>query len=157
MTRPEGPRPYPVPLAETPALAWYAPAAVADKLPLAIGVGTALIGLGLAAWQWRRSRQALVGAAAAASAAASAATTAVAGAAAGAAAGLAAGAAVMARAPRSEAAGTGAAGLIDGGELGPAAYAMLVDYSAKLGATREIVNDDADRATAAARQMLAAT
>jgi hypothetical protein len=88
----------------------------------------------------------------------------VAGAAAGAAAGLAAGAAVMAGAASGgsapESAGDGtepATSPIDGGTLGPAAYALLVDYRAKLGATRELVDGDADRATAVARQMLAAS
>jgi len=47
--------------------------------------------------------------------------------------------------------------LIDGGMLTPAGAMQLVDYSAKLGTTRSLVNDDADRATAVARQMLAAT
>ena len=46
---------------------------------------------------------------------------------------------------------------IDGGMLTPAGAMQLVDYSAKLGTTREIVDGDADRATAVARQMLAAT
>jgi flagellar M-ring protein FliF len=46
---------------------------------------------------------------------------------------------------------------IDGGELAPAAAATarLVDYSEKLGTTRGLVDTDADRATAVARQMLA--
>ena len=47
--------------------------------------------------------------------------------------------------------------LVDGGMLTPAAAMQLVDYSAKLGTTRTLVNDDADRATAVARQMLAAS
>ena len=151
------------PVAAEPARAWYAPAAVTDKLPLFIGAGAALLGLGLAMWQWQRSRQALRAAAAAAATAASAAATAVAGAAAGAAAGLAAGAAVMAAVSggnSNSAAEAGEAAVpppIDGGTLGPAAYALLVDYRAKLGATRELVDDDADRATAVARQMLAAS
>jgi flagellar M-ring protein FliF len=51
----------------------------------------------------------------------------------------------------------GLAPLIDGGLLTPAGAMQLVDYSAKLGTTREIVDGDADRATAVARQMLAAT
>jgi flagellar M-ring protein FliF len=46
---------------------------------------------------------------------------------------------------------------VDGGVLTPAAALQLVDYGAKLGTTRGIVDDDADRATAVARQMLAAT
>ena len=152
-----------VPAAAEPARAWYAPESVADTMPLFIGAGTAVAGLGLALWQWRRSRRALLAAASAASSAASAAATAVAGAAAGAAAGQAAGAAVMAGATG----GTGAddsqpadTGLqptsIDGGTPGPAAYALLVDYRAKMAITRELVSDDADRATAVARQMLAA-
>ncbi len=149
------------PIAAEPVRAWYAPATVADNMPLFIGAGTALAGLGLALWQWRRSRKAIVAAAAAASAAATAAATAVAGAAAGAAAGLAAGAAVMAG---RDGAGAGPGDPqsdaqpppIDGGSLGPAAYALLVDYRAKMAATRELVSDDADRATAVARQMLAA-
>ena len=41
--------------------------------------------------------------------------------------------------------------------LTPATALQLVDYSAKLDTTRGIVSDDADRATAVARQMLAAT
>ena len=45
---------------------------------------------------------------------------------------------------------------IDGGELVRPKPARLVDYSEKLGATRGLVDDDADRATAVARQMLAA-
>ena len=137
------------PLAAEPVQTWYTPSSVANHVPVLIGAGTALLGLGLAVWQWQRSRQALI----AAGGAASAAATAVAGAAAGAAAGLAAGTAVLAR--NTVAADVPA--LVDGGELGAAAYAMLVDYSAKLGAPRELVNDDADRATAVARQMLAAT
>lgn len=46
---------------------------------------------------------------------------------------------------------------IDGGMLTPAAAIQLVDYSEKLGTTRGLVDDDADRASAVARQMLAAT
>ncbi len=45
---------------------------------------------------------------------------------------------------------------VDGGVLTPAPPPRLVDYSEKLEATREMVADDADRATAVARQMLAA-
>ena len=51
----------------------------------------------------------------------------------------------------------GMAPVVDGGTLSPAAAMQLVDYSAKLGTTRDLVDDDADRATAVARQMLAAT
>jgi flagellar M-ring protein FliF len=51
----------------------------------------------------------------------------------------------------------GAAPAVDGGVLTPATALQLVDYSAKLDTTRGIVSDDADRATAVARQMLAAT
>ncbi len=148
------------PVISEPVPAWYQPKRIADTMPLLLGAGAALLGLGMALWQWRRSRRAIRAAASAASAAATAAATAVAGAAAGAAAGLAAGAAVMAGASGPD---RGAGGdidgtsPIDGGELGPAAYAMLVDYRAKLGATRGLVDDDADRATAVARQMLAAT
>lgn len=151
------------PVAAEPARAWYAPATVADNMPLFVGVGTALLGLGLALWQWWRSRRAILAAASAASAAATAAATAVAGAAAGAAAGLAAGAAVMAGRDASIAATDNNTQAdtqpppLDGGSLGPAAYALLVDYRAKMAATRELVSDDADRATAVARQMLAAT
>lgn len=151
------------PVAAEPARAWYAPATVTDNMPLFVGAGAATLGLGLAVWQWQRSSRALRAAAAAASAAAQAAASAVAGAAAGAAAGLAAGAAVMASAGGNSATGdaNGASSEtplpIDGGALGPAAYALLVDYRAKLGATRELVDGDADRATAAARQMLAAS
>ena len=142
-----------------PAQAWYQANNLTATLPLIVGAGATLPGLRLTAWQWQRSRRAIKAAAAAASAAASAATTAVAGRAAGAAAGLAAGAAVMAGAS-----GQGSSGgmngssvaPIDGGELGPAAYAMVVDYRAKLGVTRGLVDDDADRATAVGRQMLAA-
>lgn len=50
---------------------------------------------------------------------------------------------------------TGAAP-VDGGILSPAAPIRLVDYSEKLGTTRGLVDDDADRASAVARQMLAA-
>lgn len=46
---------------------------------------------------------------------------------------------------------------IDGGILTPASAIQLVDYSEKLGTTRGLVDDDADRASAVARQMLAAT
>jgi flagellar M-ring protein FliF len=148
------------PVSAEPSQAWYAPAAVANNMPLFVGAGTALFGLGLAAWQWQRSRKVLTVAASAASAAATAAASAVAGAAAGAAAGLAAGAAVMAGSGGNAPDAEGEADtppLIDGGTLGPAAYGLLVDYRAKLGATRELVNDDADRATAVARQMLAAS
>ena len=146
------------PLVAEPAQAWYAPSSVANHVPVLIGAGTTLLALGLAVWQWQRSRRALLAAASAASTAASAAASAVAGAAAGAAAGLAAGAAVMAgTSGAATPGGSDATVLVDGGDLGPAAYTMLVDYSAKLGATRELVNDDADRATAVARQMLAAT
>ena len=144
-------------IAAEPARAWYQPGGVADGLPLVLGAAAALLGLGLAAWQWQRSRRAVRTAAAAASTAASAAATAVAGAAAGAAAGLAASAAVMAGKATPGSADGGDTAPIDGGELGPAAYAMLVDYRAKLGVTRGLVDDDADRATAVARQMLAAT
>jgi flagellar M-ring protein FliF len=151
------------PVAAEPTRAWYAPAAVTDNVPIFVGAGAALLGLGLALWQWQRSSRLLRAAASAASAAAQSAASAVAGAAAGAAAGLAASAAVMASAGGSSTAGEAAetehdAVLpIDGGTLGPAAYALLVDYRAKLGATRELVDGDADRATAAARQMLAAS
>jgi hypothetical protein len=55
------------------------------------------------------------------------------------------------------AASGGAAAAVDGGVLTPATALQLVDYSAKLDTTRGIVSDDADRATAVARQMLAAT
>jgi flagellar M-ring protein FliF len=47
---------------------------------------------------------------------------------------------------------------VDGGELVPGSVApapRLVDYSEKLGTTRGLVETDADRATAVARQMLA--
>ena len=148
------------PIAAPPAQAWYQPETLADYMPLSIGGAGALLGLGFAAWQWQRSRRTIIAAALNASAAATAATTAVAGAAAGAAAGLAASAAVMAGASGQGNAGGGdrkGAAPIDGGELGPAAYALLVDYRAKLGVTRGLVDDDADRATAVARQMLAAT
>ena len=149
------------PVAAEPARAWYAPAAVTDNMPIFVAAGMAVLGLGLAIWQWQSSRRALRAAASAASAAASAAATAVAGAAAGAAAGLAAGAAVMAsKGGNGEPDAADAVEVpspIDGGTLGPAAYALLVDYRAKLGATRELVDGDADRATAAARQMLAAS
>jgi flagellar M-ring protein FliF len=50
--------------------------------------------------------------------------------------------------------------IIDGGDLAPgsaAATPRLVDYSEKLGTTRGLVETDADRATAVARQMLATT
>ncbi len=43
---------------------------------------------------------------------------------------------------------------VDGGDLTPPPP-RIVDYSQKLGATRDLVNDDADRASAVARQMLA--
>ncbi len=151
------------PVAAEPARAWYAPATVTDNMPLFVGAGAATLGLGLAVWQWQRSRRALQSAASAASAAAQAAASAIAGAAAGAAAGLAAGAAVMASAGGNSATGdangatSDTAQPIDGGTLGPAAYALLVDYRAKLGATRALVDGDADRATAAARQMLGAS
>ncbi len=46
---------------------------------------------------------------------------------------------------------------IDGGDLAPPPPIQLVDYTEKLGQTRELVDHDADRATAVARQMLAAT
>ena len=45
---------------------------------------------------------------------------------------------------------------VDGGDLTPAAPPQIVDYSEKLGTTRGLVTADADRATAVARQMLAA-
>ena len=146
-------------VAAEPARAWYQPKGIADNVPLFLGAAAAVFGLGLAVWQWQRSRRAIMAAASAASAAASAAATAVAGAAAGAAAGLAASAAVMAGTTAQNGAGSANGGTapIDGGELGPAAYALLVDYRAKLGVTRGLVDDDADRATAGARQMLAAT
>lgn len=51
-------------------------------------------------------------------------------------------------------------GLVEGGELVPEAVAVEaepLDYSGKLGTTRGLVDSDADRATAVARQMLAAT
>jgi flagellar M-ring protein FliF len=50
--------------------------------------------------------------------------------------------------------------VVDGGDLAPGAVAAtprLVDYSEKLGTTRGLVETDADRATAVARQMLATT
>jgi flagellar M-ring protein FliF len=46
---------------------------------------------------------------------------------------------------------------VDGGDLAPAASLQLVDYTEKLGTTRGLVESDADRATAVARQMLAAS
>ncbi|MFZ4689561.1 MAG: flagellar basal-body MS-ring/collar protein FliF [Polymorphobacter sp.] len=46
---------------------------------------------------------------------------------------------------------------VNGGDLVPAPAIQLVDYSEKLGTTRGLVDSDADRATAVARQMLAAT
>lgn len=66
-------------------------------------------------------------------------------------------AAVMLR-KRNKPAATPAAGAppIDGGVLSPPAHIQLVDYSEKLGTTRGLVDDDADRASAVARQMLAA-
>ncbi|GGE20700.1 flagellar M-ring protein [Polymorphobacter glacialis] len=45
--------------------------------------------------------------------------------------------------------------IVDGGDLAPVAD-QAIDYSVKLGTTRGLVHDDADRATAVARQMLAA-
>jgi flagellar M-ring protein FliF len=56
------------------------------------------------------------------------------------------------------AAAGGEAGTIDGGDLSPGSSGptpRLVDYSEKLGTTRGLVDSDADRATAVARQMLA--
>ncbi|KAB7648324.1 flagellar basal-body MS-ring/collar protein FliF [Polymorphobacter fuscus] len=117
------------PVAAEPVRAWYAHASVADSMPLFAGVGTALLGLGVAIWQWRRSRRAL----------------------------LAAGAAVMAGSPAGGAAPAGAKPAAADGAAEPSPHALLVDYSAKLGATRDLVSDDADRATAVARQMLAAS
>ncbi len=59
-------------------------------------------------------------------------------------------------APTARAAPDGGAAPVDGGVLAPAAAIRLVDYSEKLGTTRGLVDHDADRATAVARQMLAA-
>nr|WP_310524424.1 flagellar basal-body MS-ring/collar protein FliF [Polymorphobacter sp.] len=47
-------------------------------------------------------------------------------------------------------------GMVDGGTLTPAVPVAIVDYTEKLGETRGLVKADADRATAVARQMLAA-
>lgn len=47
--------------------------------------------------------------------------------------------------------------VVEGGELVAESPVMALDYSEKLGTTRGLVDSDADRATAAARQMLAAT
>ncbi|KPF77576.1 hypothetical protein IP88_05905, partial [alpha proteobacterium AAP81b] len=44
---------------------------------------------------------------------------------------------------------------VDGGDLTPAPPAAI-DYRAKLGSARDLVDADADRATAVARQMLGA-
>ncbi len=55
-------------------------------------------------------------------------------------------------------AAAGEAGIVDGGDLNPGSSGptpRLVDYSEKLGTTRGLVDSDADRATAVARQMLA--
>jgi flagellar M-ring protein FliF len=113
-----------------PKTAWFEKPAVADNMPwivLAVVVLVAAIG---GWWLMRRHRikaTALTRALANATAAAS-------------------------RALTGEARPT-----IDGGELAPEPAKQLLDYSEKLGATRELVESDADRATAVARQMLAAT
>ncbi len=56
-----------------------------------------------------------------------------------------------------EAPGATAPATVDGGDLAAAPPPALVDYREKLGSARELVDSDADRATAVARQMLAAT
>lgn len=58
------------------------------------------------------------------------------------------------RAARASPSDTGTPIPVDGGDLVPVAAA--IDYGAKLGQTRSLVDSDADRATAVARQMLVA-
>ncbi|MEY2884300.1 MAG: hypothetical protein RL490_2024 [Pseudomonadota bacterium] len=122
---------------------WFKSPDVRDNVPLIAGAVLALVGLIVAGILMLKARRARA-AAAEASARAAAAERA-----------LAAGDVALAAAIAAGTVPTPA--VVDGGELMPAPLPRLIDYSEKLGATRELVNDDADRATAVARQMLAAS
>ena len=121
-----------------PVMPWFRAPAVADNAPY-IAIAILVAGGGIALLLLRRRKTKAAAAGSANVAAATGAGTATAG------------GDGPATIPE------GLAPLIDGGLLTPAGAMQLVDYSAKLGTTRGLVNDDADRATAVARQMLAAT
>jgi flagellar M-ring protein FliF len=129
------------PLPAEPAVPWFRAPAVADNAPY-VAIAILVVGGGIVLLLLRRRK-----------AVAATAVSTTGGAAAPGAGGAVAGrdGDVLATIPDS------LAPLIDGGMLTPAGAMQLVDYSAKLGTTRSLVNDDADRATAVARQMLAAT
>jgi flagellar M-ring protein FliF len=113
-----------------PKTAWFEKPAVADNMPWIVLAGV-VVAAALGGW-WLMRRHKIK---------ATALTRALAN----------------ATAAASRALGVEARSAIDGGDLAPAPAKQLVDYSEKLGATRELVESDADRATAVARQMLAAT
>ena len=129
------------PLPAEPAVPWFRAPAVADNAPY-VAIAILVVGGGIVLLLLRRRK-----------AVAATAVSTTGGAAVPGAGGAVAGrdGDVLATIPDS------LAPLIDGGMLTPAGAMQLVDYSAKLGTTRSLVNDDADRATAVARQMLAAT
>ncbi len=110
-----------------PEAAWFEKPVVRDYAPLGLVALLVLVGGGYAAWRWRKNAKAKVAAEAAA---------------------------LRAVIGQDEAAGP-----VDGGDLSAApvvpGLAPLLDYSGKLGATRELVTGDTDRATAVARMMLA--
>lgn len=111
--------------AAEPALDWYEKPVVRDYAPLGLGALLLLLGGGFAAWRWRKGAKARAAAEQAA---------------------------LRAAIGRGESA-------VDGGDLTPKpgqnGLAPMLDYSGKLGATRELVTGDTDRATAVARMMLA--
>lgn len=114
-------------LEQVPEAAWYEKPVVRDYAPLGLFALLALLGGGFAFWRWRKAaKQRAVADAAAV-------RTAI---------------------------GQDAAAAVDGGNLTASAAAApglapMLDYSGKLGATRDLVTGDTDRATAVARMMLA--
>ncbi len=151
--------------AAIPAASWLDKAQAVDNLPLLLGVGVATLGIAVAGYLLFRAQKTRALAASLAAAAAEAAAEATdkandwrtqirrGG--------------DRRRARNDKASGYDDGGddsgedagkpSVDGGVLTPAPPPRLVDYSEKLEATRELVADDTDRATAVARQMLAAT
>lgn len=114
-------------LATEPEAAWYEKPVVRDYAPLGLFALLALLGGGFAFWRWRKAAKLR------AAADAAAVRTAI---------------------------GQDAAAAVDGGNLTASAAAApglapMLDYSGKLGATRDLVTGDTDRATAVARMMLA--
>jgi flagellar M-ring protein FliF len=110
-----------------PEAVWYEKPLVRDYAPLGLMALLVLVGGGFAGWRWRK--------------------------------GVKARALADAAAVRVAIGQDGAAAPVDGGDLSAQAVVPglppLLDYSGKLGATRELVTGDTDRATAVARMMLA--